>query len=199
MKIEVSEFYKQKGYTSCSTQNDGVDGRKCIRLYGPNGMRKHMLYSKYVYTSYYKCDIPDGDEVDHINGNKFDDRLENLQVISGVYNKQKDHPKKEMVILKCSNPNCGKEFLFLKRNLSTHPNPCCCKKCAYHKQKLLSVTSPNNKINNLNLESIKKDIEDGLKQSEIAAKHNVSVSTLKRFIWSHGIYMGKRKPSRQKI
>ena len=95
---------------------------------------KHMLYSKYVYTSYYKCDIPDGDEVDHINGNKFDDRLENLQIISGVYNKQKDHPKKEMVILKCSNPNCGKEFLFLKRNLSTHPNPCCCKKCAYHKQ-----------------------------------------------------------------
>ena len=79
MKIEVSEFYKQKGYTSCSTQNDGVDGRKCVRLYGPNGMRKHMLSSKYVYTSYYKCDIPDGDEVDHINGNKFDDRLENIK------------------------------------------------------------------------------------------------------------------------
>ena len=41
----------------------------------------------------------------------------------------------------------------------------------------------------MNLESIKKDIEDGLKQSEIAAKHNVSVATLKGlsglmvFIW----------------
>lgn len=45
----------------------------------------------------------------------------------------------------------------------------------------------------MNLESIKKDIEDGLKQSEIAAKHNVSVATLKRFIWSHGIYMGEKK------
>ena len=40
MKIEVSEFYKQKGYTNCLTKNDGVDGRKCVRLYGPNGMRK---------------------------------------------------------------------------------------------------------------------------------------------------------------
>ena len=30
MKIEVSEFYKQKGYTSCLTKNDGVDGEKVL-------------------------------------------------------------------------------------------------------------------------------------------------------------------------
>ena len=26
-------------------------------------------------------------------------------------------------------PVCGKEFLFAKRNLSTHPNPCCSRRC----------------------------------------------------------------------
>ena len=26
-------------------------------------------------------------------------------------------------------PICGKKFQFLKRNLSTHPNPCCSRKC----------------------------------------------------------------------
>ena len=41
-----------------------------------------MLYSRYLYTSHYKCDIAKGDEVDHINGDKSDDRIENLQVIS---------------------------------------------------------------------------------------------------------------------
>lgn len=32
-----------------------------------------------------------------------------------------------MVILKC--PICGSEFLFEKRNLSSHPNPCCSRRC----------------------------------------------------------------------
>ena len=52
---------------------------------------------------------------------------ENLQVIAGKYNRQKDHQRKEMVILKC--PVCNEEFLFEKRNLSSHLNPCCSRKC----------------------------------------------------------------------
>ena len=55
-----------------------------------------------------------------------------------------------------------------------------------------------NKIQYIDIELIKKDIENGLKQPEIAVKYNISVCTLKRFIWSHGIYMGGRKPSRRK-
>lgn len=48
-----------------------------------------MSYAKYLYTSYYKVDINKGDEIDHINGDKMDDRIENLQIISGTYNRQK--------------------------------------------------------------------------------------------------------------
>lgn len=56
-----------------------------------------------------------------------DDRIENLQIISGVYNRQKDHKSKEMVLLKC--PVCNEEFLYEKRNLKFHSNPCCSRRC----------------------------------------------------------------------
>ena len=92
-----------------------------------NNRKNRFAYRKNVLISKYGCDINDTDHVDHINGNKLDDRIENLQVISGKYNRQKDHKRKEMVLLKC--PVCGTEFLFEKRNLSSHPNPCCSRKC----------------------------------------------------------------------
>ena len=101
-----------------------------------------MTYAKYLYTSHYQCDIPKGDEIDHINGDKTDDRLENLQIISKGYNIQKSHAKKEMVLRKC--PIDGIEFLFPKRNLASRPNPCCCKKCGY---KMMVRTRKENNLN----------------------------------------------------
>ena len=86
-----------------------------------------MSYAKYLYTSYYRCDIDSENNVDHINGNGMDDRIENLQVISGYYNRIKDHQRKEMVELEC--PVCHGKFLFEKRNLKFHPNPCCSRRC----------------------------------------------------------------------
>lgn len=86
-----------------------------------------MSYAKYLYTSYYKCDVDKENNVDHINGDKMDDRIENLQVISKRYNIQKDHRRREMVIMVC--PVCNEEFLYPKRNLSTRPNPCCSRRC----------------------------------------------------------------------
>lgn len=86
-----------------------------------------MSYAKYLYTSYWRCDIPKGEQIDHINGNKMDDRIENLQKISTKYNNLKDRKGRERVICKC--PVCGKEFLFLKSNLPFHPNPCCSRRC----------------------------------------------------------------------
>ena len=126
MKEEISEYYKNKGYKSVYIITN-KEPRRMACLIKIDGTRKTISYAKYLYTSYYKCDINNTDHVDHINGNKLDDRIENLQVISGKYNRQKDHKRKEMVLLKC--PVCGTEFLFEKRNLSSHPNPCCSRKC----------------------------------------------------------------------
>lgn len=99
-----------------------------------------MSYAKYLYTSYYKVDVDRNDNVDHINGDKMDDRIENLQVISGEYNRKKDHKHREMVMCVC--PVCKKEFLFSKRNLPFHPNPCCSRRCGGIKSHWKSTKGP---------------------------------------------------------
>ena len=40
---------------------------------------------------------------------------------------------KSETLVKLTCPICGKKFYFPKRNLSTHPNPCCSKQCGYKK------------------------------------------------------------------
>lgn len=86
-----------------------------------------MSYAKYVYTSHYKQDIAQGDEVDHINKDKTDDRIENLQVISGANNKSKSKRIKSYTEAVC--PICGTKFLIETRCYKTHPNPCCSRRC----------------------------------------------------------------------
>lgn len=126
MKQEISEYYKNKGFNVVYI-NTNKEPRRVATLRKPDGAMISMAYAKYLYTSYYKCDVEDGYHVDHINGDRMDDRIENLQVISGIYNRQKDHNIKEMVVMIC--PVCGKEFIFEKRNLKFKPNPCCSRRC----------------------------------------------------------------------
>ena len=126
MVIEISDYYKEKGYIRAYLAIDKQPRRVCT-LRKADGSMTSMSYAKYLYTSHHNCDINSGDYVDHINGNPMDDRIENLQIISGRYNVQKDHKRKEMIIRKC--PVCGENFLFEKRNLNSHPNPCCSRRC----------------------------------------------------------------------
>lgn len=126
MKIEISNYYKAKGYNAAYL-NTNKEPRRVVTLRKPSGEMTSLSYAKYLYTSHYNCSISDGDQVDHINGDKMDDRIENLQVISGTYNRQKDHKRKKMVLRTC--PVCNEKFLFPEANLPTHPNPCCSRRC----------------------------------------------------------------------
>ena len=126
MKTEISDFYKEKGYSVVYIATN-KEPRRVATLRTPEGKMTSMSYAKYLYTSYYKCNVAKGDQVDHINGDKMDDRIENLQVISQSYNIKKDKKRKEMI--ECICPICGTKFLYEKSNLSTHPNPCCSRKC----------------------------------------------------------------------
>ena len=127
MKEIASEFYREKGFDVVYISINKEPRRVATLRNISTKEMTSMSYAKYLYTSHYKVDIKKGNEVDHINGDKLDDRIENLQVISSTYNRQKDHKRKNMVLLKC--PVCNREFLFEKRNMSTHPNPCCSRKC----------------------------------------------------------------------
>lgn len=127
MKGEVSNYYRNKGYVRLYIVINKEPRRVAI-LYDNNGHSLTMSYAKYLYTSYYEEDV-DGNEyhIDHINGDKMDDRIENLQKITGRYNRAKDHNQRKMTLCIC--PVCGIEFLFPVRNLLFHPNPCCSRKC----------------------------------------------------------------------
>ena len=123
---ELSEYYKKKGYTKLYV-NTNKEPRRVATLRKANGEMTSMSYAKYLYTSHYECDVAEGDQVDHINNDKMDDRIENLQVISRKLNNAKKPIHREMVLLKC--PVCGHDFLFPRGNLSSHPNPCCSRSC----------------------------------------------------------------------
>lgn len=126
MKQDISDYYKQKGFVALYVATN-KEPRRVATLRKEDGTLTSMSYAKYLYTSHYKCDIAKGDQIDHINGNKMDDRIENLQVISQLYNNRKDRFRREMVLCIC--PVCNKQFLLPKHNLPFHPNPCCSRRC----------------------------------------------------------------------
>lgn len=126
MKQEISEYYKEKGFDVVYIATN-KEPRRVATLRSRSGKMTSMSYAKYLYTSHYKCDIPEGDQVDHINEDKMDDRIENLQVISKNYNIKRSTYRSEMVELVC--PVCGVHFLLRKGNLSTHKNACCSRRC----------------------------------------------------------------------
>ena len=126
MVEELSDFYKEKGFKTLYVATN-KEPRRVATLRKADGTMISMSYAKYLYTSHYKEDVEEFYHIDHINGDKIDDRIENLQKISSTYNRQKDHKTKQMIMLTC--PVCGTEFLFDSRNLSTHPEPCCSRRC----------------------------------------------------------------------
>lgn len=189
MKIEVSDYYKLKGYSKAYLYKR-KDDRMAITLTGIGMKPKGILYSKYLYCSFYQCDVTENEHIDHINGDKTDDRIENLQKISRAYNIKKDKHIKEYVERIC--PVCGNIFLLEKRNVSTHPNPCCSCQCRGKKSRAIQLASGvsfKHKFQGLSIDSIKNDIAQELKQKEIASKYSISVSTLKRFLHENNIKM----------
>lgn len=136
MKIEISDYYKDK-YKYAYVVTNKEPRRVCV-LVDFDGNKTSMSYAKYLYTSYYKTEIPNGYQIDHINNNKLDDRIENLQMLSTYENIIKSHKKKELVELEC--PICHKKFLYKKGNLSTHFNPCCSRQCGGKKSYLTHIT-----------------------------------------------------------
>ena len=113
MKEEISEYYKNQGFDVVYVDIN-KDPRRVATLRNYSTKEsKTMSYAKYLYTSFYKCEICKGDEVDHINGDKLDDRIENLQIISGYYNRVKDNKHREMVELTC--PICGRTLVRMDR------------------------------------------------------------------------------------
>jgi HNH endonuclease len=123
MKQEISDFYKSKGFVVVYI-NTNKEPRRVATLRTSDGKMTSMAYAKYLYTSHYKCEIPEGFQVDHINNDKMDDRIENLQILD-----QKANNLKAAAMVELTCPVCGVKFEFKARNLKFKPEPCCSRKC----------------------------------------------------------------------
>ena len=72
MVIKISSYYNRKGFHRAYLATNKEPRRVCT-LRTKDGRMTSMSYAKYLYTSYYKCDIPDGEQIDHINGDRMID------------------------------------------------------------------------------------------------------------------------------
>lgn len=143
MKIDVIDIYKAEYKSAYLVSHEKGDKRKRVYLIGFDGSRKGMLYARYVWEKHNNRMLPDGFTIDHIDEDKTNDSIENLQILSLSDNMMKNidfrtKKGKLHVVLKMVCPICGVTFDFPKRNLSTHPNPCCSRSCGAKKGNMKS-------------------------------------------------------------
>lgn len=98
--------------------------------------RTTISYARYLMSVHLGRKLKKIETVDHINGDKLNDSLENLQILSNEDNIKKSARGKTMATLKC--PVCLN--LFTKEKRQTHlvkgGNPTCCSRnCSYKKQR----------------------------------------------------------------
>jgi hypothetical protein len=96
LKIELQSPYKEKwkyGYLVTNKEN-----RKHVVLYNSDSDRTTTSYARYLMTVHLGKEIPKGYEVDHIDHDKTNDVLSNLQVLSSLENKEKENLRKPFEI-----------------------------------------------------------------------------------------------------
>lgn len=88
MNIELEEPFKSRwrlGYLRINSE-----GRRVVDLYNSEIDRTTTSYARYIYTVYLGYDIPPGYEVDHIDNDKTNDCLWNLQLLTEKENIEKE-------------------------------------------------------------------------------------------------------------
>ena len=183
MKIELQEPYVTR-YRMAYLRRDKY-GRGRVDLVNTETDRTTISYARYLVEVSINDFIPEGYEVDHINADCSDDRLENLQILSREDHIAKSAREKEgrtYVSLIC--PCCSTEFVREKRFVNpSSKNIFCTRKC-------------NGKFNSINnkgfvgskvigedvLETIRKLAVEGLTGYKIAKVVGLSANTVRKYM-----------------
>lgn len=110
------------------------DGRQIV-IVVKDKKKTTMSYARYLMQQHLNRDLESWEHVDHINNDRTDDRLENLQILSLVDNALKHHalfPRKTYTFI-C--PNCNKEATkwmsdVLHNRKRGNSGPFCSRSCA---------------------------------------------------------------------
>ena len=118
----------EKGYLNVNSE-----GRKTLTLYNSHSDRSSTQYARYLMAVYIGRFLTKDEHVDHIDGDKTNDNLENLQILSPTENNRKTHCKPPIV---CCCPVCKRIFTSTKRQLwgKSPTTKCCSRSCASKKK-----------------------------------------------------------------
>lgn len=111
-----------------------TDGRAFILIYRSDGTKTTQLLSRFLYEAIHGP-IPHGMTVDHIDGDKTNDVIENLQLLSQQENSRKWHTLRPAEVMSLLCPLCGNAFT-RRANVVRHnkkqgkAGPFCSKSCA---------------------------------------------------------------------
>jgi hypothetical protein len=100
-------------------------------LYNSHDDRSSTQYARYLVAVKLGRYLSEKEHVDHIDNDKTNDEVSNLQILTLAENNKKEGQRKgkEMVRLIC--PNCKNEFNRLKKNFGENRIHYCSKKCCY--------------------------------------------------------------------
>lgn len=129
MKIELEEPYKSKwrfGYIVINPE-----GRRNVILFNSRKDRSTTSFARYTMSVSLGRMLEGHEHVDHIDNDKTNDDLVNLQLLSISENNLKAAKAygREKSITKCVCPICGISFGLSTKDLKFRPEPKCSRKC----------------------------------------------------------------------
>lgn len=136
MKLVLETPFKEKWKFGYLVTNS--DNRKHVILYNSKTDRSTVSYARYLMSVKEGRMLDRKEQVDHINEDKTDDRIENLQILScrdNIRKNLKHLGKLGESFLNFLCPVCGVNFKLSKRQ-SHKINPTCSRKCGYIKGQL---------------------------------------------------------------
>jgi len=129
VKIKLKSPFKEK-WKSGYLRESKKDGRKRVDLFNSNKDRTTISYARYKLSVKTGKIIPSKYEIDHIDGDKTNDRSKNLQVLSKKEHLAKtllERPKRKQAKLIC--PVCNKKFIKYVNQIKKGTVPKCSRRC----------------------------------------------------------------------
>lgn len=193
MKIELEYPYNQdwdKGYLVTNPE-----GRKTVILYNSHNKRSSTAYARYLISVKEGRYLSEGEEVDHINDDRTDDRLENLQILSSKENRDKQIAKIKLETdsdMELCCPVCNSLFKYKRSNYRYHIKNgrnkfYCSRDCQYKGLKLPRNSSEgcssSKKVTDEDIFQIKQLILEGLSAYKISGiMLHISRATIGRYM-----------------
>lgn len=95
--------------------------RRTVILYNNPKDRSSTSYARYIMSVHLGRYLEDSEHVDHIDNDKSNDTIENLQLLSQLENSTKEGKRRGRLMVKLICPCCGNKFT--RRRGNTHLEP----------------------------------------------------------------------------